>query len=129
MIYGTVAGRLTKDGEVRFTASGAAVLGFTVACDVGYGDKKHAVFVRCSMWGKRGEAVAPYVTKGSPVTVIGTMDLREWESNDKSGTSLEMNVSELVLQGSKKQESADQGGFRKPKPAQMDDFDQDDIPF
>ena len=138
MIYGTVCGRVTKDAEVRYVASGEAVLGFTVAADIGYGDKKHAVFTKCSLWGKRGEAVAAYVTKGAPVTVIGAMDLREWESNGKTGKDLELKVSELILQGGKNTQSGNdhaqsgnatpkQQGFRQEQPSQSD-FD-DDIPF
>jgi single-strand DNA-binding protein len=98
MIYGTIAGRIVRDAELRHTEK-STVLGFTVACDIGFGEKKHAVFVKCSMWGKRGEAVSSYVKKGGQVTVIGGMDLREWESNEKSGTDLELNVTELILQG------------------------------
>jgi single-strand DNA-binding protein len=136
MIYGTAAGRITKDAELRFVGDGTPVLGFTVASDVGYGDKKHAVFVNCSMWGKRGEAVEAYVKKGTPVTVVGELDLREWESNGKSGTSLDMRVQELVLQGSKRDSDnnqSSQGGFRKSDVADHatptdNDFD-DDIPF
>jgi single-strand DNA-binding protein len=131
MIYGTVVGRIVKDAELRFTAKGDAVLGFTVASDVGYGDKKHAVFTNCSMWGKRGEGVAPYVLKGAPVTVIGEMDQRKWETAEKSGTSLECKVSELILQGSKgdaKHEAPKASGFRQDNTANANDF-QDDIDF
>jgi single-strand DNA-binding protein len=132
MIYGTVVGRIVKDAVLRFTPKGDAVLGFTVASDVGYGEKKHAVFTNCSMWGKRGEGVAPYVLKGAPVTVIGEMDQRKWETAEKSGTSLECKVSELILQGSKtgdKPAIPQAQGFREVPEATMDDFAQDDIPF
>lgn len=127
MIILTIAGRATKDAEQRFTPSGAAVLGFSVACDVGFGDKKHTVFVDCSLWGKRGESLAPYIKKGMPLTVSGNGDLREWESNGKSGTTLELNVSEVAMQGSR---SNDQQTSDKPA-AQTGGggFDDDDIPF
>jgi single-strand DNA-binding protein len=131
MIYGTIVGRIVKNAELRFTANGDAVLGYTVACDVGYGDKKHTVYVNCSMWGKRGEGVAPYVLKGAPVTVIGEVDEREWESNGKSGKSLECRVSELILQGSKgdaKPAAPQASGFRQSDTANANDF-QDDIAF
>ena len=132
----TVAGRVTKDAEQRFTANEKAVLGFTVATDVGFGDKKHPLFIRCSLWGKRGEALAAYVLKGSPVTVSGELDLREWEANGKSGTSLELNVSEIALQGGKggtAQRTEPQGGTAEQQRAAegqgKSGFDDDDIPF
>ena len=130
----TVAGRVTKDAEQRFTANEKAVLGFTVATDVGFGEKKHPLFIRCSLWGKRGEALAAYVLKGSPVTVSGELDLREWESNGKSGTSLELNVTEIALQGGKggttqRAEPQQAQGYRD-KPEQVDSYaDDGSIPF
>jgi len=125
----TFPGRLTADAEVRFTAGGDPVASFTVANDVGYGEKKHALFVRCSLWGKRAEALAPHLLKGVPVTVSGEADLRTWEANGKSGTSLELRVSDLALQGGKRTEEKPQG-FREPKAeAPAADFDDSDIPF
>lgn len=131
MIILTIAGRATKDAEQRFTASGSAVLGFSVACDVGFGDKKHTVYVNCSLWGKRGESLAPYIKKGMPLTVSGNGDLREWESNGKSGTTLELNVSEVAMQGGKQAaNNSDSGAGNNSNPAQGGGFDDDsDIPF
>lgn len=130
MIILTIAGRATKDAEQRFTPNGAAVLGFSVACDVGFGDKKHTVFVDCSLWGKRGESLAPYIKKGMPLTVSGNGDLREWESNGKSGTTLELNVSEVAMQGGKQAGNPSDSGAGKPSGSgQGDGFDSDDIPF
>jgi single-strand DNA-binding protein len=124
----TAVGRVTADAEQRYTAGGDAVLGFTVASDVGYGDKKHALFIKCSMWGKRGEALAPHVTKGTPVTVSGELDLRTWEKDGKAGTSLELKVAEVALQGGKPTEDKPKAaGFRKPEP--QPDFIDDDTPF
>jgi single-strand DNA-binding protein len=137
MIYGTAAGRIVRDAELRHTEN-STVLGFTVACDVGFGDGKHPVYVKCSMWGKRGQAVEAYVKKGNPVTVIGTMDLKSWDSNGKSGTDLELNVAELVLQGSSNAQSQHDNAQSGNAPVDngnvmpdngIPDLDQDDIPF
>ena len=132
MIILTIAGRVTKDSEQRFTASGSGVLSFSVAVDVGFGDKKHTVYVNCSLWGKRGEALAPYLKKGQAVTVSGNGDLRSWESNGISGTSLELNVAEVALQGGKSEPA------QPDTPAATEETNQtapgwedfgDDIPF
>ena len=133
MIFATVTGRVTKDAEQRFTSSGSAVLGFTVATDVGFGDNKKTEFINCSLWGKRGEALAMYILKGGPVTVVGSLEKREWESNGKSGVSLELNVQEIELQGKGGGEKPQNDGFRKPEPTQKtkadNDFADDSIPF
>jgi len=122
----TAVGRLTADAEQRYTTNQTAVCSFTVASDVGYGDKKHALFIRCSLWGKRGESLVPYLLKGTQVTVSGEADLREWTSGEKSGTSLELRVNDLALQGSR----PEAGQSAKPKAQESDDaFDDSVIPF
>jgi single-strand DNA-binding protein len=123
-----VPGRLTKDAVLRFTSDGTPVLGFDVANDVGYGEKKHTLYVRCSLWGKRAESLDPYMKKGTAVTVSGEADLKEWSSGDKSGTNLELRVSDVALQGGKPEQTQKKtSGFRN-KPADNDGFD-DDVDF
>jgi single-strand DNA-binding protein len=139
MLMVTVAGRLTKDSVLRYTSGQNAtpVLGFNVAVDVGFGEKKHAVFVNCSLWGKRAEALAPYLNKGNPVTVIGEGDLRKWDTEQSTGSEITCKVSEVTMQGGgpgkQKGETmpSDQGFRSKPadKPVTAGDFADDDIPF
>ena len=138
MIKLTFTGRLGKDAELRFTADGKAVLGFTVASDAGWGDKKHTNWIDCSVWGKRAESLAPYLIKGLAVTINGDADLREWEGKDgKTGKTLSCNVNDVDMHGkgeAKPEQAEKQSGFRKPDPdAQKaypdNDFADDDIPF
>ena len=136
MLNLVAAGRCGKDGILKYTADGTPLLSFSVGTDVGFGDKKHVVWVNCTMWGKRGESLHPYIKKGGSVTVSGEADLREWKSDTSSGTSLELRVGELTLQGGgntgDNQQSAtesNQGGFRN-KPAQVEGgFEDSDLPF
>lgn len=116
MLQITAAGRVGRDAELRTTQSGTQVLGFTVAADVGFGDKKHAVWLECSVWGDRAAKLAPHIRKGTSLTVIGEADLRTWESNGKSGSSITCRVSELALQGGKNegQRQAEPGGHEPP---------------
>ena len=50
-----LTGRLGKDAEVRQTQN-STVAGFSVAVDVGYGDRKQTFWFDCSIWGKRAES-------------------------------------------------------------------------
>lgn len=132
MLQVMIAGRAVKDGTLRFTADGTPVLGWTIATDVGYGDKKHGVFIDCSLWGKRAEALDPYIKKGGNMTVIGEGDLRKWESDGKSGSNITCKVSEVTLQGGKPEAPAQQQeGFRQPSApeSKASDFTDDDLPF
>jgi len=125
-------GRIGKDCESKFTPSGDAITSFTAAVNSGYGDKAITTWVRCSMWGKRGESVAPYLLKGVEVAISGELTNREY--TDKDGNkrySLDVRVNDLTLIGGKKDSGA-QNQTPQQKPAQQgDNFSdfQDDIPF
>lgn len=133
-----IAGQLGKDCESRFLPNGDAVTSFSVADS--QGRDKPTIWWNCSLFGKRGEALAQYLTKGQSVTVSGTISEREW--TDKDGNkrkSMDIRVGDVALQGGKREVSTEgyQGGTsqrdtkpaaRHPKPA--DDFAEDsDIPF
>jgi len=98
----TIAGRLTKDAETR-NAGDDRVTGFSVAVDDRSGREKTTIFFDCSMWGKRGESLAQYLTKGSSVTVSGDLGKREHDGK----TYLTVRVGDVTLQGGKPAE----GGF------------------
>ena len=120
-------GRIGKDCETRFTSGADPITSFTAAMDSGYGEKKVTTWLSCSMWGKRGEAVAPYLLKGTQIAVSGELTNREY--TDKDGNkrySLDVRVNDLTLIGVK----ADQ---KQEKPATGHDapksFDDTDVPF
>lgn len=128
--------RIGKDCETRFTQSGDAITNFTAAVDSGYGDKKVTTWLNCAMWGKRGEAVAPYLLKGTQIAVSGELTNREY--TDKDGNkrySLDVRVNDLTLIGGKPEGSApreqparqpaNSGGGTKNGFDEMED----DIPF
>ena len=115
----TIAGRIGRDAEVR-TAGADKVCGFTVAVDSRQGREKVTNWWRISLWGKRGEALAQYLTKGSNVTISGEFSLSEYEGKPQ----LNIRANEVALQG---------GGQASGQPAQRtaparDDLD-DDVPF
>lgn len=125
------SGNLGKDCESRFTAGGDAIVSFSVAVKSGYGEKALTTWVRCSMFGKRGEAVAPYLTKGQLVGVSGECSLRPWkdkEGNEKQ--SLEVRVNDLTLLGKSEGAGSKPASAQPDKPASgFDDFDDDTAPF
>lgn len=118
----TIAGRLTKDATTR-DAGSDRVTGFSVAVDDRSGREKTALFFDCSMWGKRGETLAQYLTKGSSVTVSGDLGTREYEGK----TYLTLRVNDVTLQGGKPADGERKGGGGA-EPQQSYDLS-DDIPF
>jgi len=61
--------RLGRDPEMRSTASGDSVLGLSLAFNVRVKGEKATTWVDASMWGKRAEALQPYLEKGGMVSV------------------------------------------------------------
>jgi len=119
-----VAGKLGKDAELRLTQNGDKLASFSVAVDDGYGQNKRTLWFDCTIFGKRGETLAPMLSKGTPVTVSGDLSTRE--HNGK--TYLTVRVNELTLQGGRRQE--DSGGYEKsPAGGRASDDFSDSIPF
>ena len=122
----SAAGRVVADAEVRFTKAGDPIANFRLASDVGFGDNKTTNWFQCQIWGKRSESLAPHLTKGSQVTVFGTLKLREWENKEgQKQISPDIQVDDIALQGGKAQ------GDSKPssKPARQEADHSDDVPF
>ena len=118
----TFDGRVAADAELRYTQSGEPVLTCRVASDIGFGERKTTNWFACQVWGKRGESLAQFLTKGQQVTVYGQLTLREWTDRDGAKRlSPDVRVSDLSLQGGK-QEGATTG----KRPGKIDD---DERPF
>ena len=134
----TFTGRLAADAELRSTQGGDKVLGFRVANDIGFDDRKTTNWIDCAMWGQRGEKVAQFLTKGTQVCVSGEVTLREYQTRDGSSrSSMAVRVNDVTLLGGRQD---DQRGGGRPSSGggntsartqaqpRHDDFD-DEIPF
>lgn len=136
-----VSGNLGNDAEIRYTQGGDAVCSVSIPASAGWGDKKTTTWIRGTIWGKRAEALAPYLLKGTPVVASGEFTAREWTNKDGVvKTSCEMRVSEITLMGKAKgggastgqQANAPQRAAQAPQAqAAAPDFGNfdDDIPF
>lgn len=112
-----IAGNVTKDAIFRRTQSGEPVLGFSVA--VNDNRTKSALFFDCSLWGKRGDAIKGFLTKGAKVAVCGDLGQREHEGK----SYLTVNVSEVTLMGGSEKRQDDRDSYGN------DGADTDSIPF
>lgn len=77
----SIMGRLTRDPELRYTASSTAVTNFTVAVDRDFGEKQ-TDFIECVAWKNTAEFVSKYFHKGSMVVVSGRLNSRKWQDRD-----------------------------------------------
>lgn len=123
-------GNLGKDAEQKYTAGGDSIVSFSVACKAGFGDKATTTWVRCTMFGKRGDSVLKFLNKGQLVGVSGEFSAREWD--DKEGnkrTSIECRVNDLTLLGGKQEGQPAQQQAPKPQSPEKPDYYEQDIPF
>ena len=83
-----LAGNLTRDPELKYTPNNTAVCNIGVASNRTWRDKdgqkqEEVTFVDCEAWGKTGEAINEYLTKGRPIFIEGRLKLDQWQ--DKEG--------------------------------------------
>ena len=99
----TLVGNLTADPELRFTPSGAAVAGFTVASTPRTFDRQanewkdgETLFMRCSVWRDAAENVAESLQRGTRVLVTGRLKSRSYETKEgEKRTVVELDVDEV----------------------------------
>lgn len=103
-------GNLGADPELRHFEGGAK-LRFRLATSEGYRDatsgeiKERTDWHTLTMWGKRAEALAGILTKGTRVMVEGRLETRKYEANGASRYVTEVRVQDLFFAGGKRQPS------------------------
>jgi len=102
----TIAGNIGKDAVTRTTQGGDSVTGFSVAVEERGADKR-TVWFDVSLWGKRGSALAQYLTKGTRVAVAGDLSTREHDGR----TYLTVRASEVTLMGSGQRDDQSRAGM------------------
>jgi len=113
-----ISGNLTRDPELRSTASGMAVMTFGVAVN----DRRrnaqtgewedYANFVDCTMFGNRAQGVHPYLSKGLKVAIEGKLRYSTWEREGQRRSKLEVIVDELEFMTSRNgQQGGNAGGY------------------
>ena len=92
-----IIGNLTKDPELRTTATGLSVCSFTVAVNRRKGNNEQETdFFNVTAWRERGETCAKYLSKGKKVCVVGSVSVRTYETqNGKHGANLEVTADDV----------------------------------
>ena len=143
----SIVGNLGRDAEQRYTPNGNAVVTFSVATTEVRNNRgereEHTQWFRVDFWGKRGERIKDYLTKGQRVFVDGRLSVRDYEDRDgKSRYSLDVRADDVVLLGSRRDGEGRQDRYDEHAPAAAADrgdsssgsggnvdLADDDIPF
>lgn len=112
-----ISGNLTRDAELRSTASGTSILAFGVAVNDRRRNQNgewedYANFVDCTMFGRRADALAQYLTKGTKVAIEGRLHYSSWEDRNGGGrrSKLDVTVDELEFMSSRNGGNNNGGG-------------------
>lgn len=93
-----ISGNLTRDCELRSTASGMEVAGFSVAVNERRKNQQTGEwedapsFIECSMFGTRAGKVAQYLVKGAKVSIEGKLRQSTWEDKNGGGKRSKLSV-------------------------------------
>lgn len=92
-----LTGRLTRDIDLRYTASGTAIGNFTLAVNQRYksqNGERGADFPQCIIWQKSAENLANYTHKGSLIGIEGRLQTRKYTNKDGQ----DVYVTEVVVE-------------------------------
>lgn len=141
-----LVGRICRDAELRYTATGTAICNFSIAVNrrVKKGDQWSDVasFFDLALWDKQAENLNKYLVKGTQVAIQGELRQDRWEKDGQKMSKVQVFVTNLQMLGGKR-EGATGGQQNRPtqkeqppqgnKPQGDDDFDpeaySDDIPW
>jgi len=140
----TLIGRLGKDPELKYTASGTPFCRFSMATDDVWNDKnsgerqEKTEWHNIVAWDRLAEICNQYLTKGQLVYIEGALQTREWDDQDGNKRRItEIRARDMVMLGSKGEGA--QGGQRRAAAADSvgggsnssgtSTITDDDIPF
>lgn len=139
-----LTGNLTRDAELRTTQSGLSIASFGIAVNdrtknSSTGEwEDYANFFNCTMFGKRAEGVAQYLTKGTRVGIDGRLHYSAWETDGQKRSKVDINVDNLEFLssrqggGGEQTQSPDANAYSAPATPVVDENDSvysENVPF
>jgi single-strand DNA-binding protein len=106
-------GNLTRDPDLRKTASGMAVSDLGVAVSEKYRNKAGEIvestcFADVVVWGRQAETCAQYLAKGAPVMVEGRLQLDQWQTeNGEKRSKLRVKADNVQFLGRRQKDAGD----------------------
>jgi len=126
-------GRLTGTAELKYTTNGSAVCKFSICISKKWKDKDGLLqekpnFFNCILWGKYGESMSKYLTKGKQIGIDAELEQNTWtDSNGNNHSAVQLNVNEVSLLASPRGEK--ENGSNVNHPVKNNTPGNDDVPF
>ena len=140
-----IVGRVgNRDDTIRYTASGTAVFGFSVAVNERWNDRQSnerrekTTWYRVTLWRRLAESLQQYIQVGTEIMVVGTVEARAYTNNaGEAAASLDLTARDIQLLGGRGDGQGQGGQGYQGQQGQgggFDDFapppdDVNDIPF
>lgn len=144
-------GNLTRDPELRVTPKGTSICQFGLAVNRTFKDgagksREETTFIDIEAWGRQGEVISKYCTKGRPLFVEGRLRFDQWEDKNsgqkRSRLSMVLENFQFIGGRGDGPSEGEMSGVNpesperhsppprapKPAPAQADNLDED-VPF
>jgi single-strand DNA-binding protein len=133
----TIIGRMTRDGELKYTNAGTAVLNGSVAVNkrIKKGEEwtEEANYFDFTLWGKQAEGLSRFLVKGKQIGINGELQQKRWEQDGQKRSKVEIRAITVQLLGGKDDsqggESQRQATPKSSPSHQTDTWADDDIPF
>src|SRR5215831_13983285 len=137
-----LVGRLGRDPELKYTASGVPFCRFSIATDEGWTDKnsgekqERTEWHNIVVWDRLAEICNQYLAKGRLVYIEGSLQTREWDDQDgNKRKTTEVRARDMVLLGGGQGSGEGAGSMKRAAAAPGQDgssggvITDDDIPF
>jgi single-strand DNA-binding protein len=139
----TLVGNLTRDPEIRYVGSGAAVTKFTLAVNRRSKQQEETDYIDCVAWDKLAETCNTYLKKGMSCLVDGRLSIRSYETKEgekRKATEVVVNTMQMLDRANRGGGGDDGGSYeRAPRAAAPassgggagydESLDEEEIPF
>ncbi len=138
----TLVGNLTRDPEIRYVGSGAAVTKFTLAVNRRSKQQEETDYIDCVAWDKLAETCNTYLKKGMSCLVDGRLSIRSYETKEgEKRKAAEVVVNTMQMLDRANRAGGDSGSYERPRAAAAapangsggggydDALDEEEIPF
>jgi single-strand DNA-binding protein len=127
-------GRLTNAAELSYTAKGVACVKFSICINKIWKDKdgnkkEKPNFFKCIIWGRYGELMLNYLTKGKQIAIEAELEQDSWQDGKGDNHhTVQLNVNEIFLLASPRGEK-EPGTTENAPPPKANAPEVDNVPF
>jgi len=115
----TLVGNLTRDPEIRYVGSGAAVTKFALAINTRSKQQEETMYVDIVAWDKLAETCNTYLKKGMSVLIDGRLSIRSYDTKEgekRKSTEVVANTMQMLDSRGGARPDSDGGGYERSAP-------------